>query len=416
MIGVRSIFCALALALLVPFAGRAVDASPRGGTGANAPLNDNIDRTAPNFVKASLLVMGPGKELYSCAGHACFRLECPKFNLDYCFSYEGESAADQIFRFFAGKLKMGMFAVPTQEFLKQYETGGRGVRQYVLNLSPAAKVRLWKILDDLVTKGADLPYDHIKRGCAQSTLSTLLSAIQPDLMEQPPCPEKFRLTRREILHSYIADYPWTRLMLHMISGPKADRAATMVGKIITPDDMLAYLRGLKANGQVVLMAEPIELLPQTLRNRQSLFTPMVASLLMVLLSVVSCFRMSCAIGAVLLSVYALIGLLESYIVFFSDLPASSWNWILIPFNPLPLVFWRWRRYWALPFVAVIAAWEGYMLFNGHALTDPAFLVLAAAYIVCFLRFVPSCAFLGKVQTLSLVRARSFAAPQKGGVA
>ena len=255
----------------------------------NAGFSDNIDRTDPNFIKASLLVMGPGKELYSCAGHACFRLECPTFKHDYCFSYEGESASDQIFKFFAGKLKMGMFAIPTQEFLKQYVEGGRGVRQYVLNLSPACKVRLWKLLDELVAKGADLPYDHIKRGCAQSTMNTLLMAIRPEPLVYPPLPVKAELSRREILHSYIEAYPWTRLMLHMISGPAADYAATDIGKIITPDDMLSFLRGLQVNGQVVLPTEPVELLTQTLHNQRTIFTPMIASILAVALSVVGWF-------------------------------------------------------------------------------------------------------------------------------
>ena len=60
---------------------------------ANPPdgFNDGIDRTAPNFVTASLLVMSPGDELYSCAGHSVLRLECPTLNLDNCFTYESES-------------------------------------------------------------------------------------------------------------------------------------------------------------------------------------------------------------------------------------------------------------------------------------------------------------------------------------
>ena len=102
---------------------------------------NDVDRTDPNFVTASLLVFGPGEALYGRAGHIAFRLECPKFNLDYAFSYEGEAAGDQILKFFAGRLKMGMFAIPTQEFLKQYIETGRGCRQYVLDLSPAAKVQ-----------------------------------------------------------------------------------------------------------------------------------------------------------------------------------------------------------------------------------------------------------------------------------
>ena len=87
--------------------------------------NDGIDRTDPNFVTASLLVMSPGNELYSCAGHSCIRLECPTFNLDYCFSYESESVKEKVLSFFLGKLKMGMFAVPTAEWLKMYEDIGR---------------------------------------------------------------------------------------------------------------------------------------------------------------------------------------------------------------------------------------------------------------------------------------------------
>ena len=381
MLKIGQYLCALALAcpLTVP----AVDGVPAAAFGS-----DGIDRSDPNFVKASLVVMGPGEALYSCAGHACFRLECPTFKHDFCFSYEGESASDQVLKFFAGELKMGMFCVPTQEFLKQYEKSGRGVRQYVLNLSPAAKVRLWKGLDDLVAKGPDLPYDYIKRGCAQSALHTILEAISPEPMEPPSSFEKFMFTRWEIFHSAIADYPWTRLMLHMISGPEADYAATDTDKIITPDDLLVYLRGLNVNGQAVLTAEPVELFPQTLSNRQTRFTPIMASLLAVALSLSGCFWKKWFVDAVLMAVYAAIGFVESYIVFFSALPASSWNWILIPFNPLPIVFWHWRRYWALPFAGVLVVWEACMLFNGHQLTDPSFLVLTLAYIVFYLRFVP----------------------------
>lgn len=350
---------------------------------ANAPLNDGIDRTDPNFVKASLLVFGPGNELYGCAGHVAFRLECPTFNLDYAFSYEGEAAGDQIFKFFAGRLKMGMFAVPTQEFLKQYIETGRGCRQYVLDLSPAAKVRLWKLFDDLVAKGADLPYDYIKRGCAQSTLSTLLMAIRPERIETAEWPERFRLSRRELLHSYIADSPWTRLLLHMISGPEADFAPNMVDKIITPDDMIDYLHRIQVEGRPVLTAEPVELLPQTLNRERCLVSPMLVASLLVVLALVGLFRFSSPIGGLLLSLQTVVGLVQAYIVFVSDLPASDWNWLLIPFNPLPLLFWHWRRYWAWPFVGVLVVWEVFMLLSPHQLTDPAYLVLALAYVLFY---------------------------------
>ena len=44
---------------------------------ANPPatFNDGIDRTDPNFVTASLLVMSPGDELYSCEEYIAGRKE-----------------------------------------------------------------------------------------------------------------------------------------------------------------------------------------------------------------------------------------------------------------------------------------------------------------------------------------------------
>jgi len=362
-----------ALAVLLPFV---VCAQPTA-------FNDNIDRTDPNFVKASLLVFGPGNELYACAGHVAFRLECQAFKLDYVFSYEGESATDQIWKFLSGRLKMGMFAIPTQEFLKQYEETSRGCKQYQLDLSPAAKVRLWKLFDDLVAKGADLPYDYIKRGCAQSTLNTLLSAIRPERIDSGVWPEKFRHSRRELLHSYIADSPWTCLLLHMISGPEADFAPNVVDKIITPDDMLDYLHRMRVEGRPILTAAPVELLPQSLNRDERLVSPMMVASFLVVLAITGFFCFSAAISGVFLVLQTVIGLVESYIVFCSDLPASSWNWLLIPFNPLPLVFWKWRKHWALPFAGVLLAWVTGMLLSPHRLTDPAFYVLAMAYVIWY---------------------------------
>ena len=353
---------------------------------ANAPLNDGVDRSDPNFVTASLLVFGPGNELYACAGHVACRLECPTFKLDYVFSYEGETAGDQILKFFSGRLKMGMFAIPTQDFLKQYIATGRGCRQYVLDLSPAAKVRLWKLFDDLVAKGADLPYDYIKRGCAQSTLQTLLTAIRPERIESGEWPERFRLSRRELLHSYIADSPWTCLLLHMISGPEADLERSKIDKVITPDDLLDYLRGVRVEGRPILTKEPRELLPQTLNRNECVISPVVVAWALVAFAILGFFCFNTLISWLFLSVLAVIGTAESYIVLVSDLPASSWNWLIVPFNPLPLVFWRWRRRWALGFVGVLLAWEALMLLWPYKLTDCAYEIMALAYVVLYLKF------------------------------
>ena len=86
---------------------------------------------------------------------------------------------------------------------------------------------------------------------------------------------------------------------------------------------------------------------------------------------------------VFLSIQTLIGLLMVHLLAVSHLPATDWNWLIIPFNPLPLVLWRWRRCWAWGFVAILLAWEAFMLLSPHQLTDPAYLVIVLAYIIFY---------------------------------
>ena len=59
-------------------------------------FGDTIDRSAEDFVKVSLMIADPGAAFYSVFGHACLRMQCPAFDMDYCFSYESEDVKNRI--------------------------------------------------------------------------------------------------------------------------------------------------------------------------------------------------------------------------------------------------------------------------------------------------------------------------------
>lgn len=370
---------AAAIIAVLGFTANAVDADVFG--------NDGIDRSDPNFVTASLLIMSPGNELYSCAGHSCIRLECPTFNLDYCFSYESESVKEKVLTFFLGKLKMGMFAVPTEEWLKMYADVGRGITQYRLNLPPDAKQRLWKILDEKVAEGSALPYDYLERGCAQSDLRVLRTAIEPYAMEIPAWPEQYKQTRREFVDSFTADHPWNRFFLHAICGTELDGDVPNMQKIVVPTDVLDLLRIAKVNGTPIIDGEGEVLLAAKPDTAPSVFSPVVAASIVLILAVASWFIKGHLINWLFLALQSALGFFFTYLVAFSDLTATDWNWLIVPFNLLPLIFWYWRRKWALWFVLVLVTWEAGMILYPHRLTDPAYLVLVGAYMLFYLKFV-----------------------------
>jgi len=362
-----------------------LSASAEPNASPSAFGNDGIDRTDPNFVKASLLIVSPSDEIYSCVGHSGIRLECPKFNLDYCFTYESESAK-RVLSFIQGKLKMGMFAMPTEEYLRCYKADGRGVVQYRLNLPPEAKQRLWKILDEKVAEGANLPYDCLKRGCAQSIFVNLREALKPSKLNMVNWADKYKRTRREIIDQNAKAYPWDRFFLCAVIGIDADRKVSCEEKVIVPSDLLEVLQNSTVNGRKIIDSDGVKLVSMQSVGYSTIVTPLVVSCLVLMLSLFDMFAQIPLIGMLLFGLYSILGTFFTYIMFLSDFPGSGWNSLLVPFNLLPLVFWKWRKTWALWFVGVLLLWEIGMIAAPHRLTDPAYLVLVGAYIIFYLKF------------------------------
>lgn len=371
---------AAAIIAVLGFTANAVDADAFG--------NDGIDRRDPNFVTASLLIMSPGNELYSCAGHACIRLECPTFNLDYCFSYESEGVKDKVLKFLMGKLKMGMFAVPTTEYIEMGREEGRGVMQYRLNLPPDAKQRLWELLDKKVAEGPYLAYDYMERGCAQAAMSVLLEACRPNEIIVNPWPENYeKWARSEFLSAATMDYPWQQFILYTICGATMDDGMAKFRKVVIPRDLLDVLRIAKIGGQPLIDGEGVELLPvREGSGRKPFITPFGVSCFLLAIAFVNVFVNWRFVDCVLFLIQALLGLFLTYMVCFSNLTAIGWNWILVPFNVLPIIFWKWRQKWAMAFVGLLVLWEIGMVVYPHRMTDPAYLVLVGAYILFYLKF------------------------------
>ena len=147
-----------------------------------------VQQPAEDFVTASVCIASPGDEIYTVLGHACIRLQCPTYGLDYIYSYEAEDASHNVLRFLAGKLKMAVRTVPTEQYVAQYASDGRGVKEYVLNLPIRVKQRLWQQMDNRLGY-TPVPYDYMKRGCAVSVLSWLEEAIGKDTLVYAPWPE-----------------------------------------------------------------------------------------------------------------------------------------------------------------------------------------------------------------------------------
>ena len=353
--------------------------------------NDTIDRLADDFVTVSLVVCDPTEVLYSTLGHAALHLQCPTYDLDYVFTYESENVRDKIGTFLKGDLKMGMFAFPTGMFLDIYRESGRGVREYTINLSPLQKQNLWRVMDNHVAEGANIPYDYFHRGCAKVIVQVIHEAIGKNTIHYAPWSEKYaRHTMREIACSFVDNSPWYEFVSYLLIGSEADKDYPCEQKIIVPTDLVeVWQQATFDNSKPVLDSEPRVLLEAAQHNESTWCTPLLVSLLLLLLAFVPWKGVDCA----LLVLYTFIGALMTYLIVFSNLPCTDWNWLIVPFNILPAIAWPWRRYWALPYAGIILVWSLVMIgeiFWGHVLVDWPHIVLALSFSVVLFKQYLSC--------------------------
>lgn len=379
-----TILLILLLSLLIgtpPISAQIVD---EHGQYVDTTFHDNVDRTSDDFVIASLVVADPGTYMYSVLGHACIRLQCPTFGMDYCFSYESEDVRQRVFSFLAGKLMMGLFAIPIEDYCALYREEGRGVYEYKLNLPIEVKRELWRVMDEHLAEGIRLPYDYYHRSCAITIKNFVNEALGEIEVVYDSTLYKNTPTARELCIKHSQRALWVQFFALFIVGNEADELLVGDKQLIIPIDLVQTWQKATVNGVPLLAAEPVVLVEGGPQVADGWFTPMVLALILLVLSVANLFWNRPYFDWLMLLLQTMVGCFMTYLICFSDLCCTEWNWLIIPFNPLPLVFWRWRKYWALPYVGILMIWCVVMVSMtlwGHPRMDWSHILMVVAWII-----------------------------------
>ena len=351
-------------------------------------FHDNVDRTAEDFVIASLLVADPGTVMYSVLGHACLRLQCPAFGMDYCFSYESEGVKNRVLDFLAGNLMMGLFAIPVEDYCSQYREDGRGVYEYKLNLPIEVKRELWRILDEKIAEGHRLPYDYYHRGCAITIVDFVKQALGETVIVYDRSLYAQNPTARELCIENSQLALWVQFVALFLVGNEADIPFVGEKQLIIPTDLVHAWQKAKVNGEYLLESEPTILVEGKPQINDGWFTPMVLAIILLVLAIINLWVKYPYFDWLMLAAQTLVGCGMTYLIIFSDLCCTEWNWLIIPFNPLPAIFWKWRKYWALPYVGILAIWCIAMTAIsvwGNVLVDWSHILMVIAWIIIVIK-------------------------------
>ena len=354
-------------------------------------FGDTIDRTDEDFVTVSLLVADPGLSTYSVLGHACLRMQCPAFDMDYCFSYESESVKNRIGDYLAGNLKMGLFAVPVRDYCDGYREEGRGVYEYKLNLPSEAEQNLWRILDEHVAKGSILPYDYFKRGCAITCVQFVEEALGDTRIQYDASLLQREATSKEIVLNHCNRFPWSGFAFAFLAAGESEQLVSGAEQLCVPAELVQAWKEASINGVPLLAQEPVFLVEGAPQWDDSWFTPMLLAWLILCLSIANVFWSKPYGDWLMLLAQTVVGAAMMYLICFSNLCCTSWNWLVIPFNILPALLWHWRKYWALPYACVMMGWCLAMAANllwGHVLVGWPHILLVLAWSLIVLKQSP----------------------------
>lgn len=367
---------------VLPISAQIVDEQ---GQYVDTVFHDNVDRTAEDFVIASLLVADPGRVMYSVLGHSCLRLQCPTFGMDYCFSYESEAVKNRVLDFLAGKLKMGLFAIPVEDYCAIYREEGRGVYEYRLNLPIEVKRELWRVLDEHVAEGIYLPYDYYHRGCAFTAKNFVEEALGDNKIKYDESLYENSYSIKEIWNQYTKKELWVRFICYFIGGGREVEVPIKgEDQLIISVSLVDAWQKATVNGEPLLPSEPVILVNGKPQVSNAWFTPMVMAMILLVLAIANFFWSRPYFDWLMLVLQTLIGCIVTYLVFFSDLCCTDWNWLIIPFNPLLAIFWYWRRHWALPYVGVLVVWciaMSAITIFGHVIVVWSHIVLVLAFAI-----------------------------------
>jgi hypothetical protein len=217
-------------------------------------------------------------------------------------------------------------------------------------------------------------------------LRAVSEAVYPDTLSFGVWDERLiKKSRRALLGDQTEDFPWNRLIIYSITGIEADKACSVMDKVVIPSDLIEVLQKTTFNGESVVLTKN-SLVSQAVKVEPAgWFTPMTLACILLLLAFISCFWMQGPLSIFLLVLQSVLGIALTYLVVFSALPNTSFSWLIIPFNPLPLFLWHWRKWWLVPFAVICIGWSVVMLTRiGNPLVDNAFIVFVLALAVNYM--------------------------------
>jgi hypothetical protein len=293
------------------------------------------------FWEISLLTADPGTELYSSFGHSAIRLrEIGPDGRDLVFNFGTFDFDTPNFygKFATGKLNYMLSVVPYDRFIIEYDYYKRGLREQVLDLNQEQKDFMLQHLDaQYAPERRFYKYDFFYNNCATKIRDAFDIALGEQLVWSDSVAEE--KTFRNLIDEFVLPLPWADFGIDLALGAVIDRPATELEKQFLP----TYMEQAFANATIVENGVSRPLVKQSRvlleypkeEGQQSLLNPSVIFWLLTLVFAALTFygfkkgKLMKGLDVALFGTIGILGVVVTFLWFFTDHSATAWNWNIL---------------------------------------------------------------------------------------
>lgn len=308
-------------------------------------------------VRISLLTCAAGDAIYTLFGHTAIRCENLTKGTDVVYNYGVFDFSSDCFvlRFALGETDYQLDKELTDYFCQAYYYHGRDVWQQVLNLTPQEAQRLIALLEENYRpENRVYRYNFFYDNCSTRPRDKVEEAVEGRVVYPADMTDTSAgITYRDLIDRYSEGHPWSRLAMNLCLGSEADkpisrRAMQFVPFLLQAD--LSKAQVVDSAGQArPLVSREGRLLKalQQANPREGGLTPMKCAWLLLCVTIVLtlwCIRRKktgWGVDLVLFAAAGLAGCVLAFLVFFSQHPCMSPNYLLAVFHPLHLLCLPW---------------------------------------------------------------------------
>lgn len=305
--------------------------------------------------RISLLTASPWNgAVYAFFGHTAIRVQDDSTGVDrvYNYGFFDPSQPHFIYHFVRGKTDYILGVTTFNDFLYEYEYKGQQVTEQKIHLFPDEKQNLFDALFlNALPENRGYRYNYFYDNCSTRPRDMIEKYVDGVIQYPPATGEQ---SYRDLLHECLANYPWYRFGIDMLIGTEADRIIGVREKMFIPAYLMHSFDGAEVQKNDTLSyslvdSSTIILSHDNERNNireQSFFTPLITAFALLLVSILVSLlqiiklnksKLPKRYDTLLFGLAGLGGMVVSFLMFFSEHPATNPNWNIVWLNLFALV-------------------------------------------------------------------------------